>query len=123
MRPLNILLLLAFILSVSVQFNDPDPLPWTIFYGAAAGCCLAHHLGRLYWHLAALIAVIALVLCLWLLPQFLGQVSATEIFESLTMKTQAVEEAREAGGALVVAIWMSVLAVMCQRSSRREQQT
>ncbi len=122
MRYLNIVFLLAFLLSVLVQFNDPDPWTWSLLYAAAAASCLAYHVGRLTWQFAALLGVIATGWCLWLLPQFLGQVSPAAIFESLSMKTQAVEEAREAGGTLLVALWMSVLGVSCLRSSRSKQQ-
>ena len=36
----NALALAAFLFSVAVQFNDPDPLRWVAVYGAAAIVCL-----------------------------------------------------------------------------------
>jgi hypothetical protein len=109
MRSLNIAFFLAFVLSLAVQYNDPDPLVWMAFYGASALACLAFHYQRLHWQLAALLSCAALTLVIWLTPRFLGQVTGSEIVESLTMQTRAVEEAREAGGAALVAIWAAAL--------------
>lgn len=111
MKPLNGLFFLAFCLSVAVQYNDPDPWSWSLLYGAAAGCCLAWQLGKLRWPISALIASAALLWALWLMPQFIGKVEIADIFASLSMKTKDVEEAREAGGALLVFLWMFVLSV------------
>ena len=44
-----------------------------------------------------------------LLPAFLGKVAPGEIFASLSMQSRAVEEAREAGGALLVGAWCALL--------------
>ena len=109
MKPLNGLFFLAFGLSLAVQYNDPDPWSWSLLYGAAAACCLAWQLNQLHWLAPAGLATIALLWALWLLPQFVGQVEFADIFASLSMKTKDVEEAREAGGALLVCLWMTVL--------------
>ena len=108
---LNLLFLVAFLLSVMVQYNDPDPWGWALLYGLAAGCCVAFYLQSLYWPVSAVLAAAALAWCLWLLPQFIGQVELRDIFASLRMQTEAVEEAREAGGTLLVALWMLILSV------------
>ena len=105
LRALNILFLIAFVASGVLQHNDPDPWYWTAFYTAAACCCLAHHMGRLYWQLPATLTVIGISWCFWLAPQFLGQASMEQIFASFSMQTEDVEEAREAGGAFIVAMW------------------
>jgi hypothetical protein len=110
LKALNSLFFLVFCLSVAVQYNDPDPWSWSLLYGSAAACCLAWQFDKLHWTAAALIAAIALVWALWLLPQFVGQVETADIFASLSMKTKDVEEAREAGGALLVFLWLTILA-------------
>jgi hypothetical protein len=120
---LNVLFALAFLLSVLVQFNDPDPWLWSLFYASACLCCLAHAVNKLLWQIAALLAALALAACLWLLPQFLGQVSPGEIVESLSMQSKSVEEAREAGGSLLVALWMACLAYSQFSLSRAKAQT
>ena len=92
-----------------VQLNDPDPWLWTGFYLVACALCGLYAVNKLGWQAPAILAVLALGGSLWLLPQFLGQVDSAEIFESMTMQTRAVEEAREAGGALLVGLWMAAL--------------
>jgi hypothetical protein len=111
-RALNIIFLLAFVASGVLQYNDPDPWYWTAFYTLAAACCLAHHMKTLDWRIPATMTVIGLAWCFWLVPQFLGEVSLEQIFASFSMQTgdgenqmEDVEEAREAGGTLIVALW------------------
>lgn len=69
MRIMNTFFFIAFVLSASVQLNDPDPWAWLILYGAAAACCLAYQFSVLPWQVGAIPAVIATLWCLWLLPQ------------------------------------------------------
>ena len=44
-----------------------------------------------------------------LLPSIVGQVSLEDIFTSISMKTNIVEQAREIGGLLLVGLWAGVL--------------
>lgn len=108
MTVFNALFLAAFILSAAVQYNDPDALLWIAVYLAAAVLCIAQLRGRLWrWAPFALLAVCLL----WigsLLPSVVGKVSPQEIFESITMRTRAVEQAREIGGLALVALWCTV---------------
>ena len=105
----NAFFLLAFLLSAAVQYNDPDPIRWIAVYSAAAALCLAQYLVVLpRWVYAVLLAVCVVWIALWL-PAVVGKVSLHEIFESITMRTRSVEEAREIGGLLLVALWTSVL--------------
>lgn len=105
----NTLFLVAYILSAAVQYNDPDALIWIAIYLAAAGMCIAQFRRSQPKWLPPLLLVISLVWIGTLLPHIVGQVSFAEIVESITMKTRAVEEAREIGGLLLVAIWAGVL--------------
>lgn len=109
LRVANLLALCAFVASGVLQHNDPDPWQWMAFYTAAACICMAFHMGKLYWQVAAVLGVFAVLWCLSLLPAFIGKASLTELFSSLSMQTEDVEEAREAGGALLVAAWCWVL--------------
>ncbi len=106
---LNLVMLLAFGLSVAVQHNDPDPWLWATFYALPCIACLGFHFGHLHWQLSVIIGGLGFAVCIWLMPQFIGNVSPADIFASLSMKTQSVEEAREAGGSLLVALWMGFL--------------
>ena len=56
--------------------------------------------------------VLAVISVAWigtLLPSIVGQVSLEDIFTSISMKTNTVEQAREIGGLLLVGLWAGVL--------------
>ena len=109
---LNALFLVAYLLSAAVQYNDPDTLPWIAIYLAAALMCLARLTGHPPVWLPPTLLAISLVWAGFLMPQVVGQVSPQEVFESLSMRTREVEEAREIGGLLLVASWSGVLTVV-----------
>ena len=115
-RPVKLLtsaMATLFLFAVAVQYNDPDALRWMAIYGLAALACglwLARRLPRLdppwssasrRWPGRRRIAPARVV----------GRVSVGDLFESYAMKSEPVEEAREMGGLLIVAVWMVVLAL------------
>ena len=102
---LCLLMLLVFLLAAGVQLNDPDPTKWIVIYLLSAACCLGFLFGRGVSALSLLVAVVAMIWSMSLMPSVVGEVSIQEIFDSITMKTQAVEEAREIGGLLLIALW------------------
>jgi hypothetical protein len=104
----NLLFLIAFLLSAVVQFNDPDAMPWIAIYLTAAAMCVAQHRRRLSRWPPLFLLIICLVWISVLLPSIVGQVSLQEVIESISMKTKAVEEAREVGGLALVALWAAV---------------
>ena len=106
---LNALFFVAYLLSAIVQYNDPDALPWILIYLAASLMCAAQFLRRLPRWLPTSLLFISLVWIGTLLPDIVGQVSLADIVESVSMKTRAVEEAREIGGLALIAIWSAVL--------------
>jgi hypothetical protein len=63
-----------------------------------------------------LLLIICLVWIGTLVPHILGKTSLAEIFASVSMQTREVEEAREIGGLLLVALWSAVLSF--RRASR-----
>jgi len=93
---------LVFIYAVIVQYNDPDPLRWMLIYGGAAVACL---IPRIRWYLPAIVAVVALVWMITTLPA---------IFEARDFTGTEIE--REAGGLLIVSIWMLDLVRRKRRS-------
>jgi len=105
----NSLFLIAYLASAAVQYNDPDALVWIIIYLAAAAMCMAQFRRRQPAWLPPLLLVISLVWIGNLLPNIIGQVTLQEMFDSITMKTKAVEEAREIGGLGFVAVWAAFL--------------
>jgi hypothetical protein len=104
------LFLITFLLSAAVQFNDPDALPWVAIYLTAATLCVAQLRRRLPRWPPLFLLIICLIWIFSLLPNIVGQVSLPEVIESISMKTKAVEEAREIGGLALVALWAAVTA-------------
>jgi hypothetical protein len=106
---------LLFLLSVIVQYNDPDPLRWVLIYGAAFIACALAVRGHVPRWLPAATALGAVVWAAALFPRVLGQVDAGELFRERGMATMAIEEAREMIGLGLVAGWMTVLFVSVRR--------
>ena len=98
-----------FAFAAAVQYNDPDPLRWMAIYGLAMLACGLSLTGGLPRLLPALLGLIALVWAGTLAPGVVGRISVRELFQSYGMLTPAVEEGREMGGLLIVAVWMGVL--------------
>ena len=106
----NSLFLLAYLLSALVQYNDPDALRWIILYLAATIMCIAAWRDTGARPIAIVLLLASLAWMLLLLPA-LGDASLHDIVESVSMKTKAVEEAREFGGLALVAVWAGVLSL------------
>ena len=111
-RALNAATALLFLFAAVVQYNDPDPLRWVAIYGAA---CLASSMaaaGRPFR--PAVVAGIAAVALIWsvaIIFQGQGAAAYRHMFDAWEMTAANVEEARETVGLLIVAAWMTALAV------------
>ena len=116
---LNVLFLAMFLFSVAVQYNDPDPVRWMAMYGFAALACILELTRNQRWSLPAGIALIAVS---WAtsIGQNVHGVRIGDLFAEFEMKNEMVEQAREVGGLLIVALWMFVLAVSAFRRNRRK---
>ena len=114
----NAVMLLLFTASALLQFNDPDPVSWVAVYGAAALICgleLRRRVRPLY---PALLAATALVWAATIAPRVVGIVPFGEMFAEFEMKNLQVEESREMYGLLIVAVWMTVVAIVAWRRSK-----
>lgn len=107
----------AFVMSVIVQYNDPDPMMWVLMYGAAALACFLMIKDVLQWWIYALVGTVALIWAGFLSRYVIGQVAFFDMFEAYEMKSLAVEQAREMGGLLIIALWMAVLAIRSNRET------
>ena len=106
---LNAIFLIIYLLCAAVQYNDPDAILWICWYLAAAGMCIVEfRLEPPRWP-PCVLAVISVAWIGTLLPSIVGQVSLEDIFTSISMKTNIVEQAREIGGLLLVGLWAGVL--------------
>ena len=113
----NTFFLVIYLLSAAVQYNDPDALLWLLIYLAAAMMCAAQYRQHPPRWLPRILLAVSVAWSIALLPSIVGQVSPEEIFASISMRTQAVEEAREIGGLLLVGLWAAVLSYR-QRARR-----
>jgi hypothetical protein len=111
-------MLVAFLFSVAVQLNDPDPLRWMAIYGAAAVVCGLELAGRVRWVLPVLVGATALVWAASIAPRVLGRVPFSAMFAEFEMQNAGVEESREMYGLLIVALWMAAVAWAAHRRTR-----
>jgi len=110
MKGLNRLMMVVFLSCLLLQWNDPDPVIWTLIYSAPiAGCLLWERsaLGRLLPGVTALLAVAFALTLVFSAP--LASTSGLG-FTSWQMMDEHAEVAREAGGLALIAGWMAVLA-------------
>lgn len=118
---LNRIFLLAFLLSAAVQFNDPDLFYWMAIYLAAALLCVRQLFKPVPVKFSAALLLISLIWIALLLPNVMNAVSWADIFDSLTMKTTAVEEVREIGGLVLIAIWSGILLMQSLAIAKSQQ--
>ena len=117
-RSLNWVMCALFLLSVVVQWNDPDPVRWMAIYGAAFAISLAIGLrGRVTALAPLLVAVVALA---WAIATIDGGRTNgySHMFDAWEMKSANVELAREATGLLIVGAWMLVIVVAQRRGGK-----
>ena len=107
----NGFMFLAFLISVALQYNDPDALRWMVMYGAAAGATVAWELA---WAVRANAAVIAVVAFGWGTDIAWRTKLEVPFLEAVTdwgMHAGGSEEIREVGGLVIVGLWMVVIAL------------
>jgi hypothetical protein len=108
-------MLLLFAFGAAVQFNDPDPARWIAVYGLATVACLLSLLRRLHWAFPALLCVVTLVWSATLARHVIGRVPFSAMFGAFEMKDVGIEESREMYGLLIIAAWMTALALRARR--------
>lgn len=120
LRLFHALFAALFLLSVAVQWNDPDPLPWALLYGAACVLALGGALGRPSTGGAVALLLIAGLWALSLTPSLGAFVSRDLSSVAFQMKAGDLleEEARECGGLLLVCL-ASLVQVMDANARRR----
>ncbi|MCB9698676.1 MAG: transmembrane 220 family protein [Alphaproteobacteria bacterium] len=104
----------CFVLSVLVQYNDPDPLRWSLMYGAAALICGWPGLPRRA-ELGVVLVAIAGIWAATLVPGVLADAELMDLFRTMKHENHA-EEARELGGLVLVAGAVAWVAVRSFRS-------
>lgn len=112
-KVINALMLACFLLSIAVQYNDPDPLVWMALYAVPAVLTLLA-----FWNIHTAFAALAA------LGYFIGFAvwmpgwgwDSWMLLTEPKMTNEDVELAREAVGLLISAAWMAVLFVRGYRS-------
>ena len=111
----NAVMLVAFLFSVIVQFNDPDPLLWVAIYTAAAVVCGLELRRRTPFMVPTVIALATLAWAATLAPRVIGKVPFTAMFAEFEMANVGVEESREMYGLTLIALWMIAVAIAAWR--------
>jgi len=102
-----------FLLAAAAQYNDPDPVQWTVIYLLPAIACVQSVRGKLNWVFPAAVCIVSLGWAAVLAPSALSKpVELKDLTGSFEMMNLAVEEAREMIGLLIVATWMCVLTIV-----------
>jgi hypothetical protein len=118
-RPLwvaaNGLMAIAFLFSILVQLNDPDPFRWIAVYALALIACGLELLDRSHWSLPAAAGLIAGIWAVSLAPLVLGHVPFFAMFGDWEMHDVGIERSREMYGLLGIVIWMAVLVMAAAR--------
>ena len=106
----NYFVALLFIFAAAVQYNDPDSIRWIALYTSAALACI-------YWLFGSyqrwVCGVVLLICVIWLITIIVDlktlSLNLADLVSSLEMKNETIEQYREIGGLILIAIWMSIL--------------
>jgi len=108
---LSWLLAALFVISAGLQYNDPDPWRWIALYLVAALASAALPLPSTRAWARPLALVVAVGAAAWaavLVTGIWGKVGLSDVWLKMSEKGGAVEEEREAGGLLIVAIGLAL---------------
>ena len=115
---INAVMLVAFLFSIAVQYNDPDPVRWMLIYGAAAVACILEMLRRTHWLYPGAIALIAFIWAGRIHHSLPRGIHVSDLFRSFEMADIGIEQAREMGGLLIVGLWMIAVSIAVQLRER-----
>jgi hypothetical protein len=114
-RILDGVMLVMFVMSIVVQFNDPDPALWITIYLLAAIVTFMSLRNSLPWQGGAAVAAIALIWAATLAPSVIGKVRFLDMFGAFEMKNEGIELSREMYGLLLIAVWTGFAAFRARR--------
>ena len=112
---------LLFAFAVVVQINDPDPFAWMAIYAFACVACVLAVFRRGHWLLPASVGAVAIIWTVTIAPRVLGRVPFLDMFNEFEMRDVGIEESREMYGLLMIAAWMTILALGAHRRARRQR--
>lgn len=110
----NGFMLVLFVWTAIVQYNDPDPVLWIFIYGAAALCCALYMADRLPVLLATILSGVYTLGALYLL--FRITVGPLPFLDETGREMMGMmEEPREMLGLWIAAAWTGFLAWWTRR--------
>ncbi len=112
-RGANIAACALFVYAATLQLNDPDPVPWLLWYGTGALFCAAAVVRRLPPRPAAAFALLAGVSAILTFAMGRGSVEPMEGF--VTTGPFGDEVVREALGLVLLGLWTGGLSVLALR--------
>ncbi|MFQ5936977.1 MAG: transmembrane 220 family protein [Acidiferrobacterales bacterium] len=117
-RAINVVLTVLFLLSMAVQFNDPDPLLWMAIYGAVALIAALAVFSKFYVPLILIVLVICLGGSLYLMPsvfELLLNHNPGELFGTMSPDRPYVEESRESLGLLIAVVALVYFLILARK--------
>ncbi len=115
LRVFAIIMAVLFVISAVLQYNDPDPLAWVAVYLAGAAVLTGWLRGKSVRLPAALLAAVCLGWAMSLFPGFWGSIEPGEMVQAMKAERPQIEESREAGGLLILAVTMLPLVFQPRR--------
>ncbi len=100
------------IVSLILQYNDPDPLVWMIIYGVAAVVSFYFALGKINYKVPLTLGILYAIDCVYQFPD------KFEGFEIGSGDIKNIEEGREAFGLLILALVMLTFAIWGRYQNR-----
>jgi len=113
----NVLMMVVFLGSAVLQYNDDDAFRWAAVYLIASACCIAAAVGKLKWWLPAIVAVVCLGWAAVYLAHGAWSLTIRQAFAEWGMRTPKFAAMREMVGLAVIAVWMILLALLARRSA------
>jgi hypothetical protein len=107
-----------FALSAAVQLNDPDWLPWFVFYAAATATVLAAPRWERGWVPMCALCGITLAWAAVIGSSGLEPITWGELTGDLRMKTLNVERHREIGGLGLSLLLLSTVGLLAKAGAR-----
>lgn len=120
-RILDAVMTALFALSVAVQYNDPDPLPWMAIYGAACAISVVSAVRGVPSLVPSMVIGSAALAwgVLWIATGQSAPSDVLHMFDAWEMRSMPVEEAREAGGLMIIMVSMTINVLRARSSDRR----
>ena len=108
-------------LSAYWQLNDPDWVPWFVYYMSAAVAALSVPRHERGWQMAAALCVVTLFWAGFIGREGLDPITWEDLTGDLSMKTLNVERWREIGGLLLVMSMLGGLVAGARLSVTRDE--